>query len=330
MKLVKKILHRLNGLYYPQEYLCFARETFENPLQAYLVDGPPGTVKKKVIKDITKLHSFTGYSPLIISLPSSAIPSVSSSTINIAFANQSLPPNALIPKKDAIAFLSLKKIKEQQAGDEMISHYEGVRARHRFISAFHQLIIRLNNRLYNKIPGNVFLPGNLYTQVQVAYSLPRIISLVTIKKNGAFNLFPTDLHGPVNDDHYIISLRQKGKACEQVLTTGSILLTQLHSDFYQTAYALGKNHMREMKGKENFPFSREVSAHLQLPLPKSALFYRELELQDSFIHGIHRLMLFKTLYSQQVQDAPSTLAHIHNTYATWRHNKGLAGNYLVR
>jgi len=324
MKLLKKILNKLNGLQYPQEYLCFAHEIFEQPLHAYLVDDG------KPIKDITKLHSFVGYSPLIFSLLSSATASIRSSTINIAFTQHELNPNGSFKQKDAVAILCLKKIKEQKAGNETILYYEGVKGSHRFISPFHQFIIQLYNRLYHKKRGNVYLPGNLYKQVQIAYSLPRNISMVTVRQNNRFNLFPTDLHGPINEDLYIISLRHDGKACEQVVSAGRILLTQVHSDFYKTAYALGKNHMQEMKARENYPFSGGISTHLQLPLPESTLFYRELELQDSFIHGIHRVMLFKTLYRQRFQDTPSTLAHIHNVYATWRQNNGLPGNYLLR
>lgn len=324
MKLLKKLLNKINGLHYPQEYLCFAHESFEQPLHAYLInDG-------QVIKDITNLHVFAGYSPLIFSLPSSVLTTAEHSTIKIAFSQQLLQPNASFSQKDAVAMLCLKKIKEQKAGPETILYYEGVKGRHRFISAFHQFIIQLHNRLYHKKPGNIYLPGNLYKQVQIAYSLPRNISLVTVGKNNWFNLFPTDLHGPVNEDHYIISLRHDGKACQQVMNAGNILLSQVHSDLYKKAYSLGKNHMQEMKEKGGHPFSNHESVNLQLPLPQSALFYRELELQDSFVHGIHRVMLFKTLYRQEFQGIPSTLAHVHNVYATWRQNNHLPGNYLLR
>jgi hypothetical protein len=324
MKLLKKILNNMNGLHYPQEYLCLALESFEQPLHAYLIH------EGQVIKDITKLHSFVGYSPLIFSFLSSAIDPVRSSMINIAFTQHELHPNESFKQKDAVAILCLKKIKEQEAGDETILYYEGVNGSHRFISSFHQFIIQLHNRLYNNKPGNAYLQGNLYKQVQIAYSLPRNISLVTVGQNDRFNLFPTDLHGQVNEDLYIISLRHEGKASQQVMNTGRILLSQVHSDLYKIAYALGKNHMQEMKDKENYPFSDGISANLHLPLPRSLLVYRELELRDSFIHGIHRVMLFKTLYRQRFQGASSTLAHIHNVYATWRQNNQLPGNYLLR
>ena len=321
MKLLQKVLNKFNGLHYPQEYLCLATETFEQPLHAYLFSNG------QVIKDITKLHSFVGYHPLILALPEK---DAITETIDIVFINQALQPNEIFSQKDAIASLRLQKIKQPSFQTCAISFYEGLHGYHRLVSSFHQYIIGLNNRLYNKKKGNVFLKDNLYKQVQVAYSLPRNISLITVGQNNSFNLFPTDLHGPADDQHYIISLRFSGKACRQVENTGKILITRVNSGFYKTVYGLGKNHMQEMKAKENFPFGNTISAHLQLPVPESALSYRELELQDSFNHGIHKLMLFRILSSQQVQDNPSTLAHIHNAYATWRHNNRLPGNYLLR
>ncbi len=325
MKLVKKILNKLNGLYYPQEYLCLAKETLQDTLHVWLVHN------NHVIKDITKLHLFVGYSPLVFVLPSlKEIEPDQLTIIDILFTNKLLHPNETLSSKDAIAVLQLKKIEQQIVDGNIFYYFEGLKGKHRFLSPFHQYIIGLNNRLSNKKPGNVFLHDNLYKQVQVAYSIPRNISLITVKGDDKYNMFPTDLHGQIDNQHYIISLRHNGKACDQVMQTRKILITQIDSRFYKTAYALGKNHMQNYAEKEKFPFSRSVSAHLQLPLPESALFCRELELQDSFIHGIHRLFLFQILSGQQVQQNPSTLAHIHNVYATWRHNNKMAGNYLLR
>jgi hypothetical protein len=188
----------------------------------------------------------------------------------------------------------------------------------------------LNNQIYNRKKGNIFLNNNLYTQVQIAYSVPRIISLITVGSGGLYNLFPTDLHGLVNEQYYVSSLRHGGEACKQVENAGRIVISQVPSEVYKTVYALGKNHMQELKPKENFFFSESQSGVFKLPMPKSLLSYRELELAGSFEHGIHKLFLYKIISSQAVRKDPSTLAHIHNCYATWRHRKGLPGNYLLR
>jgi len=320
---MKKILTKLNGLHYQQEYLCLAKEPFQNPIHAYFVrDG-------HVIKDITNEHLFTGYSPLIFTLISSDLKEPFSN-IEMFFSQRSLQPNGLFKKRDALAWLSLGLIQKQKIGDNEIYYYKGIRGQHHFLSFFHQYIIGLNNQVYNRKKENVFLNNALYKQVQIAYSIPRIISLITVGSGGLYNLFPTDLHGPVNEQYYVSSLRHDGKACKQVEKAGRIVISQVHTDVYKMAYALGKNHMQELKPKENFFFSESLSSLFKLPLPKSLLSYRELELVGSFDHGIHKLLLYKIISSQVVSKDPSTLAHIHNCYATWRHRKGLPGNYLVR
>src|SRR5438552_18553732 len=117
MALVKKFLDKFNGLHYPQEYLCLAKESFQQPLHAYLVKD------KKIIKDITGEHLFTGYSPLIFTLQAAGdeLPA----NINIVFSQQSLQPNDFFEQKDAIASLSLKMTRKQAAGDTIAFYYEG-------------------------------------------------------------------------------------------------------------------------------------------------------------------------------------------------------------
>lgn len=321
MKLVKKILHKLNGLYFPQDYLCLAKENFPSPLQVYLVSG------NRVIENLTSYHVFAGYCPLIFAFHSFK---TLAKNIDLAFCHNSLQPNDIFPKKDAIARLSMKKINEQIPGGKTIAYYEGIKGSHHFVSGFHQSIIALHNRLYNNKPGNVFLKDNLYIQVQIAYAIPRNISLITVGQNALYNLFPTDLHGPVGDDHYLISLRQYGKACQQVETLKKITISQMNAAAYKMVYVLGKNHMQKLHSKEYLPFSTLSSDIFHLPIPEQALAYKELELETSFIHGIHKLLLFKIIHKKQLTDTPATLAHIHNGYATWRHNNHLAGNYLLR
>lgn len=325
MQLLQKLLNKFNGLYYTQEYLCLAKESFQRPLHVYLIAG------KQIIKDITNQHLFTGYSPLIFSLYSPSINEVAlTEKIDIIFSERRLKPNEFLEEKDAIAGLSLKMIRRQSAGDMDIVYYEGIKGEHRFLSSFHQYVIALNNRLYNKNPGNVYLHTNLYKQVQIAYSVPRVISLITVSDGELFNLFPTDLHGTVNEQYYISSLRHEGKACKQVEASRRVVISQVHCDAYKTAYSLGKNHTQDLRSKDNFPFGNTSSSVFQLPLPQLALDYRDLELVQCFEHGIHKLLLYKIVSRQVLSHEPVTLAHIHNVYATWRHNNGLPGNYLLR
>lgn len=325
MQLLQKLLNKFNGFYYKQDYLCLTKESFQPLLFAYIVSD------QRVIKNITNDHLFTGYSPLVFSFSTrNEIDFAKAATIEIVFSQHEIQLNGLISPRDAIAKISFKRIHQQSPGDKRIYYYEGQKGEHNFISRFHQYVVQLQNQLYNKKPGNVYLAGNLLKQVQIAYSLPRVISLITAGSGGLFNLFPTDLHGQVDDAHYIISLRHGGKAAQQVEKAKRIVITEVDSAFYKTVYSLGKNHMQELKAKEHFPFTNNLSEVFHLPMPQYAVCYRELELLQYFDHGIHRLFLFNILNKRETGSKPDTLAHIHNVYATWRHNNGLPGNYLLR
>src|SRR5438477_11239536 len=103
MKVVKKILNTLNGLHFPQEYLCFSKESFQQPLHIYLAsDG-------KLIKEVTHGHIFVGYNPLIFALYSSTIGTESSLSddIDIIFSQRLFQQNDIPGNRDVLAFLSL-------------------------------------------------------------------------------------------------------------------------------------------------------------------------------------------------------------------------------
>jgi hypothetical protein len=319
---VKKILHKLNGLHFAKEYCCLTKESITHPLHVYIVSF------NRIIKDITNGHLFVGYCPLVFAIVSNPGHELTAN-IHLIFSERVLPPNASFSKKDAIASLDLQLVKKQVAGNRLIFYYEGIRGSHRFISAFHQFINSMYNQLYKKRPGNVFLPANLYKQVQIAYAVPRIISLITVKQNGLFNLFPTDLHGQVDETYYIISLRTGGLACAQVEAAGKVLIAQVPFHHHETVYQLGKNHMQPLKHISDFPFSASLSQNMGWPLADNFLAYHELELTGSFLHGIHKILLFKILYQYHPKKETATLAHIHNCYATWRHKRKLPGNYLA-
>jgi hypothetical protein len=322
MHFLQRSLNKLNGLHYTQEYLCLDKKTFQQPLHAYLMNGA------HVFKDITNFHLFVGYHPVIFAFFSRDI-GANEPIIDIIFSNESLQPNDPLKEKDAIAKLSLKKINQFDKNGDVILFYEGTKGSHHFISGFHQFILELNNRLYNRKTGNVFLEDNLYKQVQIAYSVPRKICLVTVGQNSLYNLFPTDLHGQINDS-YIISLRHEGKACAQVETTKKIVLSEINAPAYKKVYALGKNHMQSLKERTSFEFGPPASKNFNLPLPKDALLYKELELENSFTHGIHKLLLFRIICEEKIADETGALAHIHNCYATWRYKQGISSNFLLR
>src|SRR5947207_10381599 len=125
MKMAQKILNTFNGLHYPQEYLCLDKYNFQPAIRANLYFGD------KFVNDVTALHLFTGYSPLIFSFFSRELDWPDE--IRIVFESNN--------ERKTVARIRMKRIRIQKIEDGTILHYEGIHGSHRFSSAWHQYII---------------------------------------------------------------------------------------------------------------------------------------------------------------------------------------------
>ncbi|RYY65842.1 MAG: hypothetical protein EOO12_05900 [Chitinophagaceae bacterium] len=314
MNIVSKIWRRAARLPFAQEYLCVDAETFADTLFVYdLRDG-------RVHADVTKRHSLVGYSPLLLAFPpeTDAPPQRT-----LLFCSRPCVPGQQPPGDAVLASLELRLF--PQSSDAYVL-YEGIFVRHRLLPFWKRCSLDAYNNRRHGEAGNVHLPGNRYQQVQVAYALPRSVCLISVCSDGGCNLFPTDLHGPVGNDRYLISLRIGGKACAQVEEAGELLLAQMAPAQAGLVYSLGRNHMRPLRPAGELPFSGTFCG---LPVPEGAARLRHLRLRGAQDAGIHRLLLFDVA-AERAGHQQGHLAHVHAAYATWRLRHGHAGNYLTR
>jgi flavin reductase (DIM6/NTAB) family NADH-FMN oxidoreductase RutF len=232
--------------------------------------------------------------------------------------------------KSAVARILLKNIYVRDLGEQTVVVFEGLYGQHKFLGSWHQFANRVRERFRVSRPDN-YPEGNLYDQVRIGYALPRAISMITVQGDGeGLNMFPTDLHGPVGKGGYAGSLRHGGKANDQVEKAGVLALSNVKSGWFREAYALGKNHMADTKPISEFPLSSVRTKTFGIPLPASAVRYRELRRLDSIDVGIHRIHFYEVVHEAQVEDMEDTLAHIHCFYAQWRKNRNLVSEYLIR
>jgi flavin reductase (DIM6/NTAB) family NADH-FMN oxidoreductase RutF len=316
-KAIKKIL---TGLTLPQEYVCIDKALFQSPLSVLL------HINNHVF-DVTESHLFLGYKPLIIGI----VTKKATKEFDLLSGSSLCLLDFMSNENGArVATVSLKKIKKLPTDDNGIFLFEGVEGHHSFLNGFHQWMHRQRRRISQDQPGNVGLPGNLYDQVRIAYSVPRVISVVTVSDGVLINLFPTDLHGPAGDKFYLSSLRINGKANEQVETYKEVVISEINPGFCKEIYSLGKNHMKDLRPLEQFKLRSERSKVLDFPLPIGALRYRELRQVHSVDHGIHRIHVYRTINETDEARNQSTLAHIHQYYAQWRINQKLKNHFLIR
>jgi flavin reductase (DIM6/NTAB) family NADH-FMN oxidoreductase RutF len=310
----------LTGLSMNQEYLCLRKETLDQVLGVFISD--PGSDV-----EITANHFFLGYKPVVIGVfckrdDRNIIDLISDDEVTLKF-------KSLIGVKN-VATLWLKREKIIFIDEYQITLFVGVHGKHVLINPFYQWINQGLEKLRSRRTGNVDLPGNLYDQVRIAYSIPRTIAVVTLGDKEKINLFPTDLHGSVVDHFYVESLRLGGLANDQVEKQNRIVISEVDSMSFEKVYSLGKNHMRQMGHYNDFELHKNVSQILLLPLPASVTRYYELERIDFYDVGIHRIHLFRILNKEIVDPKNDTLAHVHQFYAQWRKDQNLKTDYLLR
>jgi flavin reductase (DIM6/NTAB) family NADH-FMN oxidoreductase RutF len=314
--LLKKILF---GTTLPQEYICVSEEKFNHKVRFFLNDD-------ESFFDLTGSHLFICYYPLVIALTCKN----NSNSYNL-IQNKNLVKIVFGETKDRIiAQLILRKINTLEFNEVKFFLFEGVKGSHKFLSKFHILTNRLKYKLTADKKINIYLKGNLYEQVKIAYSIPRKISLVSLGNNNMFNIFPTDINGRIGEQNFVISFRKNSKAYKQVKELNKIVLSEMAAEKYKEVYSLGKNHTMELREKKEFELSEKLSQTFSIPLPKNALRYFELEFIDEMQIGLHNLCFFMIANSVNIEDSKSTLAHIHRDYAEWRINNNITSEYLLR
>ena len=319
---MKKTLRKiLFGITLPQEYLCVPQNDFAKPLRVFAGDKPG-----KYGLDITTHHLFIGYKPLVIAVKKEYLNELKMSSqdpLYLSFRSE---------EKKELASLKVKFIYEVNLNSVSCLLFEGVKGEHSFTSNFHKLFSSIYYRLTADKKKNIFLAGNLYDQVKIAYSIPRQIYLASVGSNSLYNIFPTDLSGQIGEDYFIISLRTNGKANEQVEKAGKCLVAKMEAGSFMEVYGAGRNHMREISDTNKLGVSlrQESSAALNLPVPHDAIQYSELEKIDKFEVGIHTIHFFRIINSVSLSNSQSVLTHIHRDYAEWRIRNGISTNYLLR
>jgi hypothetical protein len=331
---IKDIFRKeLLGLTIPQEYVCLESEVLHKPWRVFITASSITTPL-----EVTVNHLFLGYKPVVMAL------CISKGTTNTEWLHRHdeicMMLDSVATKPDmhwrgyavsrtAAAKLILKKTRTLTLGETTVLFYEGSWGEHRFISALHQSINRARKKLSNTDNGGITLDTNLADQVRIAYAIPRIISLITLRDGDAMNMFPTDLHGPTGSGYYLSSLRHGGNACGQVLKLKTVVLSDVQAEWYRYAYDLGKNHMQRPTGPEHFKLAPHATQRFGLPLPEPVLRYRELTVTDYFDAGIHRIILYRI--ETDVNVAPGKrLSHLHQYAVQWRVDHQLPTPTLLR
>ncbi|HNS12120.1 MAG TPA: hypothetical protein PKM97_05860 [Bacteroidia bacterium] len=267
--------------------------------------------------DVTKSHLFLGYMPVTIGLPKS-INFDSTEICELLFYTSD-------------KFCGSIKLKLSKTLHPSLNLFEGTGAQQRLLSV-EQKLVHYVKGIRKQKDHPLYPKKGVYDQIRVAYSYPRKISILIPEKDKVLNVFPTDLHGNIETDNtYIISLREAGNACKQIMTSELITISDINSKAFREVYALGKNHMAEMQRIDHFS-GTIIESNDSIPrlLYKDAVNYKILERLHDCNVGIHKLITFKILKTGDIQARTNILAHVHEYYALWRRRNGYKDELLFR
>jgi hypothetical protein len=298
-----------------KEYLCVPKEKYDNSVRVFIQSSDN-------IFDITDNHAMLGYKPLVFLINSEAFD-----------VEDRLPEQLFlsfrVKQEYEIAKLELKKIEKCKFNCYNYSLYYCEKGFHKFSSPMVRSFQHFHYFLKAEREKNVFLKGNLFNQVKIAYSLPRKVSLISLFEIDLVNIFPVDLIGKTKVNEYFISLRAGNKSNNQIKKIGKIALCRIESSRCTEVYGMGKNHMKDMLNIRNFSIESEKSELLNYPLPLGTIAYSELERIDSFEYGIHEIHLLRLLNSKTLKNNKTTLAHIHRDILEWRLRRNIPTEFIL-
>ncbi|MHA1988618.1 MAG: hypothetical protein ACW98D_18450 [Promethearchaeota archaeon] len=302
------------GITLSQEYICLSEEDLSYPNKVFLPE------KDGNLKEITSTHLFLGYKPLIIGITNS-VSELREKTIQLLFG-----PSA----KEILGEIELELIDSNEFSQPQLQLFRGMKGINSLLNKHHQLLNIIRYKLTANKKNNLYLEGNLYIQVKVAYSVPRKIYLISLGDGKLFNIFPTDISGNINNKFFIVSLRDDRMANEQLKRLNQISIFEMDSKYYKEVYSLGINHTRDLMPLSSFRVDENKTQIYKLPIPKGAIKYYELEFIKSKKTGIHDLHFFSILNSIKLISNCKTLCHIHRDYAEWRIKRKLETGFLLR
>jgi flavin reductase (DIM6/NTAB) family NADH-FMN oxidoreductase RutF len=129
----------------------------------------------------------------------------------------------------------------------------------------------------------------------VLYTSPRPVALVSFEQEGAGNMFPMDLIGPVDGGRFLLSLHDHSPALERIELSGRLAVSTIPIELTGAVYALGKNHRHATVPWAEMPLDLYRTTELGLPAPVPALTVRELRIDRLLRPGSHVVFVTEPL-----------------------------------
>ncbi len=146
---------------------------------------------------------------------------------------------------------------------------------------------------------------------------PRPVVLVTAMHEGAGNIFPMNLFGPIAGGYFAFALNSLRTPAPLIERAGRVALSSIPVESAEVVRQLGRNHRLEFANWDALPFRLARSKAFDFPVPEFALRIREMEIEAVRKLGSHTLFFARVVRDERLRDDLQCCS-IHGIYQSWR------------
>ena len=151
----------------------------------------------------------------------------------------------------------------------------------------------------------------------VFFICPRPVVLVSVMHEGAGNVFPMNLMGPIGGGRFAFALNSTRHAAPIVVSAGRLAIGNVPLEQAGLARSLGRNHLKASIDMTQLPFTARPSPTYRFPVPDFAVRIRELEIESATRLGSHTFFITRMVHDERLATVPEFF-YVHGIYQAWR------------
>jgi flavin reductase (DIM6/NTAB) family NADH-FMN oxidoreductase RutF len=251
--------------------------------------------------DVTGNHTIASLKPLTVAIGlDAATYDLTLGTLTFADAVTGKP----------IGLLQLSRVATRDVGGAQTGFFQIVGAHHQCLPwprrPWNAMLQARAIRRFRR-PHNFYMPPAAVQQLMIFYICPRPVVLVSVSEKNHSNLFPMDLIGPLANGCFTLALRSTNVSVPTMVETRRFAISGMRAEHKDVVYKLGEHHKKEFVAWDELPLLVVSSETLKLPVIGSALWIRELLVEESEAIGSH--MFFTCRVVSERRSSPGLQLH---------------------
>lgn len=174
--------------------------------------------------------------------------------------------------------------------------------------------------LYLKYYKKPRLPFTKFKALVSAFSYPRMVRLISFRKEGYYNIFSMDLVGEINPgNRHVFGLRHSNTALAGIMQTEALVVAEVSAGYKNILYQMGKYHNTAPPPLEELPFRVIQSGQFGFYLPEWVESYKEIRIIKTIDLGSHMLLWGECVNEVSVNEVSVDDTRENGNQTHWGH-----------